>query len=262
MAKRTKTTRGARRPVQKPGGPPVIEDAKLPRMGEGASPVDGRRPRAEMPDDPPEDAGKQRRMGAVKLAKSRAGGEPPARGFADQEPPKGARAAAAGEQGGPGYLRLRVIVADGELELGGANVVEGPLVQPPTLHPGLAYEVTVDGRRVAAGEVLDAGVYRSFPDPSGAPATSGHHITVSRRYEVAVRVPLAGMSMSALGRAQITVYRWRGREASTVGARSIRSSLGDRVETIGRLKGIKVAALPKAVQTKLRRALGARGGKR
>jgi hypothetical protein len=35
-----------------------------------------------------------------------------------------------------------------------------------------------------------------------------------------------------------------------------------RVETIGRLKGIKVGALPAAVQTRLRRALGARGGKR
>jgi hypothetical protein len=261
MAKRTKTARDARRPVQKPGGPPVIEDAKLPRMGEGASPVDGRRPRAQMPADPPADKGKQRRMGSVKLARTRAGGEPPARGFSDQEPPKGARASAAGDEDGPGYLRLRVIVEDGELELGGANVVEGPLVQQATLHPGLAYEVTVDGRRVATGEVLDAGVRRSFPDPSGTPAMSGHHITVPRRYEVAVRVPLAEVSMSALGRAQVTLYRWRGGEVSALGARSIRPSLGERAETIGRLRGIRIAALPKAVQTKLRRAMGARRGR-
>lgn len=262
MAKRTKTARGARRPVQRPGGPPVIEDPKFPRMGEGASPADGRRPRAEMPDDPPEDEGTRRRMGAVKLPKARAGGEPPARGFSDQEPPRGARAAAAGEEDGPGYLRLRVIVDDGELELGGAAVVDGPLVQPAALHPGLAYEVTVDGRRIAIGEVLDAGVRRSFPDPSGTPATSGHHITVARRYEVAVRVPLAELSISALGRAQVTLYRWEGGEASPAGARSIRPSLGKRVETIGRLEGIRIAALPAAVQTRLRRALGARGGKR
>jgi hypothetical protein len=262
MAKRTKTARDARRPVQKPGGPPVIEDAKLPRMGEGASPVDGRRPRAQMPEAPPADAGKQRRMGAVKVTKARAGGEPPARGFADQVPKAGARPAAAdGENGGAGYLRLRVIVEDGELVLGGANVVDGPLVQQATLHPGLAYEVTVDGRRVATGEVLDAGVRRSFPDPSGRPAMSGHHITVPRRYEVAVRVPLAEVSMSALSRAHITLYRWRGGEASALGARSIRPALGERAETIGRLKGIKVAALPKAVQAKLRRAMGARGAK-
>jgi hypothetical protein len=262
MAKRTKTTRAARRPVQKPGGPPVIEDPKLPRMGEGASPVDGRRPRAVMPDDPPEDEGARRRMGAVKLPKGRAGGEPPARGFADQEPPRGTRAAAAGEAGGSGYLRLRIVVRDGELELGGATVVDGPLVQPATLHPGVAYEVTIDGRRVAIGEVLDVGVRRSFPDPSGTPAMSGHHITVARRDEVAVRVPLAGMSISALGRAQVTLYRWEGGEASPRGAQSIRGALGARVETIGRLKGIRIGALPAPVQTKLRRALGGRGGTR
>jgi hypothetical protein len=90
---------------------------------------------------------------------------------------------------------------------------------------------------------------------------SGHHITVPRRYEVAVRVPLAEVSMSALGRAQVTLYRWRGGEVSALGARSIRSSLGERTETIGRLKGIRIAALPKAVQTKLRRAMGARRAK-
>ena len=254
MATRTRTARDARRLVQKPGGPPVIEDAKLPRMGEGASPVDGKRPRGQMPADPPADAGKQRRMGAVKVPRGRAGGGTPARGFPDQAPKGGARAAA-GEHDGPGYLRLRVIVEDGELVLGGATVVPGPLVQPPTLHPGLAYEVTLDGRRVATGEVLDAGVRRSFPDPAGRPAMSGHHITVPRRYEVAVRVPLSEVSMSALARAQVTVYRWRGGEASALGARSIRPALGERVETIGRLKGIRIASLPKPVQARVRRAL-------
>jgi hypothetical protein len=155
---------------------------------------------------------------------------------------------------GDGYLRLRVRVEDGNLSIEGAKVVEGPLVQDPVLTSGLAYEVTVGNRRLATGQIQDAGVWRSFPDPSGRPALSGHHITVVRSYEIAVRIPLTGLSMAVLRRANITLYRWRGEAVTTEGNQPLKTRLR-RAETIGRLKGVRLNTLPKKVLTSLRNAL-------
>ena len=64
-----------------------------------------------------------------------------------------------------------MLVEPGKLSLVGGTVVDGPLAQSTELYPGLAYEVTVGSRRVAVGQVQDAGVLRSFGDPSGRPAS-------------------------------------------------------------------------------------------
>ena len=252
MAKRRtrKTTpRGQR---QTEGAPPIIEDANLPRMGE-APPTDVKS-RATMAESPKPDKGKRNRMRPVRKTATASSGQPPARGFRDQEPPR-RRPSKDDENGGGGYLRLRVLVEPGQLTLVGATVVEGPLTQATELHPGLAYEVTIGNRRVAVGQVQDAGVWRSFGDPSGRPALSGHHITILPSYEIAVRVPLAGLSMAALRRANVTVYRWRGEPADTQGERSMKSRLGKRVETIGRLKGIRIDSLPRSASAAVKAAL-------
>jgi hypothetical protein len=253
MAKRRtrKTTpRGQR---QTDGAPPIIEDAKLPRMGE-APPTDAKS-RAAMAESPKPDTGKRNRMRPVRKAAAASSGQPPARGFRDQEPPRRRSSKDAEANGGDGDLRLRVLVEPGKLSLVGGTFVEGPLAQATELHPGLAYEVTLGSRRVAVGQVQDAGVWRSFGDPSGRPALSGHHITILPSYEIAVRVPLTGLSMAALRRANVTVYRWRGEAADTEGERSVKARLGKRVETIGRLKGIRIDSLPKAASAKLKAAL-------
>ena len=251
MAKRRKRTPGGRGQRQIAGAPPIIEDAKLPRMGEA---VPQSRSRAVMAENPGPAKGKGKRMRPVRKSDTAAGaGRPPAKGFRDQEPPRRSRSSMDSEtNGGDGYLRLRVLVEPGKLTLAGGTVVEGPLTQPPLLHPGLAYEVTVSGRRLAVGQVQDAGVWRSFGDPTGRPALSGHHITVLPSYEIAVRIPLTDLSLAALRRANITLYRWRGDVAGTEGERSMKSRLGKRVETIGRLKGIRLDALPKGEHARLR----------
>jgi hypothetical protein len=147
-----------------------------------------------------------------------------------------------------------VLVENGKLSLAGATVVEGPLTQAPALHPGLAYEVMLGSRRIALGQVQDAGVWRGFPDPTGRPALSGHHITVVPSYEIAVRIPLAEISVAALRRARITVYRWSGETAATEGNRSLKARLGRRVETVGSMKGIRLDSLPKEEQNRVRSA--------
>jgi hypothetical protein len=253
MAKRRTRKSAPRGQRQKDGAPPIIEDAHLPRMGE-APPADTKS-RAVMPESPEPDTGKRNRMRPLRKAAAAAAGQPPARGFRDQEPPRRSRSSKDDGSGGDGYLRLRVLVEPGKLSLVGGTVVEGPLAQAAELHPGLAYEVTLGSRRVAVGQVQDAGVWRSFGDPSGRPALSGHHITLLPSYEIAVRVPLTGLSMAALRRANLTVYRWRGDAADTQGERSVKARLGKRVETIGRLKGIRIDSLPKAAGARLKAAL-------
>lgn len=255
MAKRTSKKREPRGQRQIAGAPPIVEDPNLPRMGEGVSSQSSSRPRAVMPENPEPDTGKRNRMRPVPKTASGRTARPPSRGFRDQEPPRPPRSAKGG--GGAdrdGYLRLRVLVEEQALSLAGAAVVEGPLAQTPVLHPGLAYEVTLGSRRLAVGQIQDAGVWRSFPDPSGRPALSGHHITVLPSYEIAVRIPMTGLSKALLRRANVRLYRWSGDAASTEGDRSLRARLGPRVETIGNLKGIRLDDLPKEARARLQNA--------
>jgi hypothetical protein len=245
----------------KNGAPPVVEDAKLPRMGEGeAAPlrIGGRM--SLMPEEPKRDEGTRNRMAPFRHVKSPAETRMPKGGYPEQEPPRPPRrtksAGRASKPAKEGYVRLRVLVQKGELSVAGAKFVEGPLAPVDTLHPGLAYEVTLGARRVAAGAIVDAGVWRSFPDPLGRPELQGHHITEVPSYEIAVRVPTQELSMSALPKVRITLYRWRGTgPVAPVAGRSLKAQLKGRVETVATLKGIRLSRLSKEAQAELRRAL-------
>ena len=243
------------------GAPPVVEDAKLPRMGEGEVEllrIGGRA--LLMPEEPKRDEGTRNRMAPFRQVKSPAEARMPKGGYPEQEPPRPPRrtkpAGRASKQPKEGYVRLRVLVQNGELSVAGAKFVEGPLAPMETLHPGLAYEVTFGSRRVATGAIPDAGVWRSFPDPLGRPGLQGHHITDVPSYEIAVRVPTQELSMSALPKARITLYRWRGTgPAAPVEGRPLKAQLKGRVETIATLKGIRLSRLSKQAQAELRKAL-------
>lgn len=245
----------------KNGAPPVVEDAKLRRMGEGEvepTRIGGRM--SLMPEEPKRDEGTRNRMAPFRHVKSPAETRMPKGGYPEQEPPKPPRrrkpAGRASKQAKDGYVRLRVLVRNGELSVAGAKFVEGPLAPMETLHPGLAYEVTLGARRVAAGAIPDAGVYRSFPDPLGRPGLEGHHIIEVPSYEIAVRVPAQELSMSALPKVRITLYRWRGAGPATpVTGRSLKAQLKGRVETIATLSGIRMSRLSKQAKAELRGAL-------
>jgi hypothetical protein len=245
----------------KNGAPPVVEDPKLSRMGEGdVAPlrIGGRL--LVMPEEPKRDEGTRNRMSPFRQAKSRAETRMPKSGYPEQQPlrpphrkkPAKRRSKPAKE----GYVRLRVRVQNGELSVVGAKFVEGPLAPMETLPPGLTYEVTLGSRRVAAGAIPDAGWWRSFPDPLGRPELQGHHITEIPSYEIAVRVPAQELSMSILPKARITLYRWRGTgTAAPVAGRSLKTQLKGRVDTIATLNGIRLSRLSKEAQAELREAL-------
>src|SRR5262245_32841401 len=138
---------------QKDGAPPVVEDAKLPRMGEGEpAPVHVRRGISLMTDKPKPDAGKGNRMTPFEAPKTPAETHVPKGGYPEQTPPRPPRGGGPGGRGPKrakdGYVRLRVLVQNGELSVAGAKFVEGPLAEPEVLHPGLAYEMTFGARRV------------------------------------------------------------------------------------------------------------------
>jgi hypothetical protein len=243
------------------GVPPVIENARLPRMGEGEStPRRVGRGMLFMPEKPKQAKGTRNRMTPFRPLKNQGKRQAPARGYPDQEPPKPpgrARTASGGSgKAKKGYIRLRVLVEDGILSVAGAKFVEGPLAETNSLHPGLAYEVTLGSRRIASGGVADGGVWRSFPDPLGRPGLQGHHITAVPYYEITVRIPVQKLSISALSKAQITLYRWRGTgPAVAVAGQPLKAQLKAGMETIATLKGIRMSRLPKETQMELRRAL-------
>src|SRR5918993_1357316 len=126
MARKTRKKAPSRMRRQLDGVPPVIENATLPRMGEG-DPVPRRIGRAMlfMPENPERDRGTRNRMTPFRRIKSQTEKRVPARGYPDQEPPKPPRrtqpAGGASRNAKEGYVRLRVLVEGGALSVAGAK---------------------------------------------------------------------------------------------------------------------------------------------
>jgi len=246
---------------QKLGAPPVVEDAKLSRMGVGEpQPRLFGKATVLMPTEPKAVAGTRNRMSGFRATANPPTGRIPKRGYSEQQPPKnpGNVRDGKGRSDDPrdGYVRLRVLVDDGELSIVGAKFVAGPYDRPSTVTAGLAYEVTLGSKPIAAGDIVDAGTWRSYPDPQGRAEMQGHHVTTQESYEITVRVPASALSKSALPKARITLYRWRGVEPAAIAeGRSMKTQLKGKVETVATLKGIQLARLPKQAQAELRRAL-------
>jgi hypothetical protein len=158
---------------------------------------------------------------------------------------------------GPGYVRLRLRVRDGEISVLSAKSVEGPLVDGK-LQGALAYEVTLGQKRVAAGAIPDVGEQRSYPVPKGRGEQAGHFVTRLDSYEVNVRVPKDRVSVAALSRLEVALYRVK-EELPIVHAHELRDiSIGtqfDRhVREVGRLKGLQPDKQAKPVAAQLRKA--------
>ena len=242
------------------GVPPVIENAKSPRMGEGdPKPRRIGRGMLFMAESPRQDRGTQSRMAPFRRVKGMKEKQVPIHGYPDQEPPKPPRRVrSAGTGSGKtkeGYVRLQIRVEHGGLSIVGAKFVEGPLAQTNALHPGLVYEVALGSRSIATGTITDGGVWRSFPDPLGRPGLMGHHITEVPSYDIAVRIPIEKLSISALSKAQITLYRWRAAEPAVAAVgKPLASQLKGGMEAIAKLKGFRISELPEQAQTELRKA--------
>lgn len=245
---------------QRDGAPPVIEDRNLPRMGEVeiAARRIGRK-LVTMPDEPRPYRGTRNLMDPVPRGKVAGRGKTAPRELGDQldaSEPKAEGGKAMSSAGSAGYIRLRVRVDNGELTLAGARFVEGPLVEERSAHPGLSYEVKVDGRRVAFGGVPEPREWRSYPDPLGRPGLEGHHLQEQTVYEFTARVPADEISHAALSNTQVTLYDVSGDgPGEPLDITTLTKQPREKVRTIGILRGIELDGLPKGVREDMRRAI-------
>jgi hypothetical protein len=238
--------------VQQPDDKPVVENPGLRYMPEGEIGQQHSGEARLMPESPggeAEQAG--RRMEAVPAGEPARGG--PAVPAGPQQPARSLRSAGGGES----YLRLLLHVEDGEVSVQGVSEVAGPLGSPEPLHGGLAYEVSVGARPLAAGAVPDPGVRRSFPpqDP-GAAGVEGHFIVETASYDFTARVPAAQLSSASLPDMQVAVYRLDGGQVvQPAGDRLLVDHAGHLADEVARLSGIRVEELPVTVRAAFDRVL-------
>jgi hypothetical protein len=238
---------------------PVVESTKLPAMTEAAP-----RPRLIggkqllMAAEPKPDAGKQGRMAVVPAAIKQPPRPTLRKELPPMEPPKAAGGETATGGGKEGYVRLQLRVAGDRVTIVGARAVEGPYVPRETIHGALAYDVTVGDRRLAVGSIADAGERRSFPneDPKAPPEQRGHHISEVPVYEVSVRVPASELSLAALPKLNVRLYRIK-EEVDVVppGKGPLGVQLHRELREVARVGGLELTTLDKPHQEELRRAL-------
>lgn len=233
--------------------PPVVENIRLPKMTDQAAKpalIGGKT--LLMPAAPKPDVARTGRMAPFKAATAAALRQPKARPEME-----GRKLVTEGPRTKDGYVRLQLRVAGEKVSVVGVTAVEGPLVQETKLDGDLVYEVALGGKRVSVGSVPDAGVRRSFPSPDGPPEMRGHFVTELESFDVAVRVPASQVSMSALPKLDIALYRLK--EAlpqRTLDARPLSEQFARELREVGRVKGIRTDRLAEPLQIQLKRALG------
>lgn len=240
---------------QREGRAPVVDNPAQPRMGEKII-----RPRrigrkvVRMPNEPTNEVTGNNIMKPVPGRRSTA--RPKSVG--DQVPIAVSEEAVAEDTG---YVRLRVRLQDGELELRGAKFVEGPLQRDEPVSAGLTYEAKVGRRRIAHGDMPDAAEWRSHPDPEGRRGLEGHHVTEQRRSDFNVRIPAGEVDEKTIEDLTVTVYRWRGEgPGEHIGINELPSAPKVAVEKVASLKGLGLSDLPKGLARDLRNAVGRAAG--
>jgi hypothetical protein len=234
-----------------PGAAPVVEDPEKPQMSdEPPPPREMASKLSMMPDEPSVPTGKTGRMEPVPEQQ----GQPRRQQLPldDQsEPPAGSGAAADDER----YLRIRLRVEPDGLSIQHIKSVEGPLVAHEDLYGEMAYEVTVEGRRVASASVADAGMNRAFPHPDPVPGQEGHFFAPAPFHDVLVRVPSSAISLDELPRVDIALYRIKeGPLPQALGSKPLNEHFGRELREVGRVKGIDIDQLPEEVRAEALRA--------
>jgi len=234
------------------GGPPIVENAHLPRMGEAKLPektINGAVVHMTMGAHPASGANLMAPVPQHQIPQQGAGGK---QTYQPQQRKPGDQQQASNE----GYIRLHVHVANGQMSVIGAQAVAGPLVQPQTLQHDHAYEVTVGANRVAAESIPDLTERRSYPNPHAGPGQEGHNITHASSYDFIVRIPRKALSMAQLPQLRIALYQVSDTaQHKSMGTQALGAQFGQQVKEVAQLNGLRVEQLPAHVQESLRKAL-------
>ena len=144
-----------------------------------------------------------------------------------------------------GYLRLRLLVQDGNISLTEIHKVDGPLIIEDKIDSSLVYDVLVSSKRVAMGSITDVGFNRSFPNPKDVSGQEGHLFVEVPSYEFYARLPAMHLSFSALPKVEIVVYRMKSPIENAKSEKSLALDFGNELREVARLKGINIKTLSK-----------------
>ena len=84
------------------------------------------------------------------------------------------------------YVRLRVRLRQGKLTVEERWTVKGALTEPPVLFGPFFWEVRLDGRRIAMGDIADMGEERASFDPKDP--KRGHRVVETSEAEIPIRI--------------------------------------------------------------------------
>jgi hypothetical protein len=244
---------------QRADGPPIVENAALPRMGQ-AGIIGPAGPQLFMETNP----GTERRMeplptsadGRISLT-SLPEGRPIPAAPAPEEPrtkyPDQQRRPSA-MQPTESYVRLQVHAEDGKLTVTDVKEVPGPLVLPDTVAAGLAYEARIDDTRVGLESIPDANIIRSFPNP-GVPGQEGHKFFRVPSFDFYVRVPRSEITPQLLSRLTIALYQVHQQPNAPIGPQQLLAHPALELTEIARLHGIAPEQLSQPARAGLERVL-------
>lgn len=149
---------------------------------------------------------------------------------------------------GESYVRLRVRASGDNLQIVSANEVDGPLITPNTIIGAHAYEVTLDGKAIAAEGLVDLGEQRSFP----VPGTESHFITQRQSFEFNVRIPKSQVPDQSLPRVGVTLYQFPDGAPRLLQGR-IAATPGLQAKAVAQLPALKVETLQPELNQQLLR---------
>ena len=98
------------------------------------------------------------------------------------------------------YVRLRVLLREGQLTVEQVWMVKGVLTQPPELFGPFVWEVRLDDRRIAMGDIADMGEERGSFDPKDP--KRGHRIVKTSEAEIPIRIA-GNWTAKSLARAEL-----------------------------------------------------------
>jgi len=198
--------------------PPIVNDAKLPRMDETE----------QLTVDKSSPAGENEMQSSLEKAQSSSSKQkgnfmkpfkPPGKPEKVKkelppedscEPQKEDHTAHEKESQDEGYIRFQLRVENDGIKIIEVRSVEGPLLQEESVHGELGFEMRLADRRLALGSIPDSGEMRSFPPPHPTEGMHGHHITEKLDYEFAVRIPRQQFTEDDTKSLVISVFRKKG----------------------------------------------------
>jgi hypothetical protein len=140
---------------------------------------------------------------AVPTARAQVMGEPAARPRVVRQQPKGQSAS----PGATSHLEVVLRASrDGRVEVVRATELPGEPVLADAVVGKYAYEVTREGKAVAAEGVIDPFELRAFPGPKGS-GFEGHHFQPADSALIVVKIPGATLADAARQGLAVRLYR-------------------------------------------------------